>query len=102
MIYPDGMRKLFKSCGSWNPDSFQITPFQVRTCVLCGWFESMLALKQKSIFESSFLSLLYERMWMTQTPNHHNWWNRRIAKKEQGRLLLKLYEKRIQYFVWKN
>ena len=40
------MRKLFKSCGSWNPDSFQITSFQVRTCVLCGWCKSMLALTQ--------------------------------------------------------
>ena len=23
-------------------------------------------------------------MWMTQTPNHHNWRNRRIAKEEHG------------------
>ena len=47
MIYPNGMRKLeFKNCGSWNPGSFQITSFQVRTCVLCGWYESMLALTQ--------------------------------------------------------
>src|SRR6218665_1635330 len=46
MMYFDGMRKLFKSCGSWNPGSFQITSYQVRKCVLCGWFESMLALTQ--------------------------------------------------------
>jgi len=29
MIYPNGMKKLFKSCGSWNPGSFQITSFHV-------------------------------------------------------------------------
>ena len=49
------------------------------------------------------LSVLTERIWVIQTPNHHDWRNRRISKKEeQSRLLLKLYEKRIQYFVWKN
>src|SRR6218665_1699823 len=113
MIYPNGMRKLFKSCGSWNSGSFQITSFQVRTmCQL--WMVRKHArpdaspietqnLNEKSMFECSLLSSFYERSWVTQTPNHHNSRNRRIVKKEeQGRLLLKLYEKRIQYFVWKN
>jgi len=38
---------------------------------------------QKSMFKSSLLSSFYERMWVTQTPNHHDWRNRRIAKKEE-------------------
>jgi len=29
------------------------------------------------------LSVLTERIWVIQTPNHHDWRNRRIAKKEE-------------------
>ena len=46
IVHDVPMRKLFKSCGSWNSGSFQITSFQVRTCVLCEWCKSMLALTQ--------------------------------------------------------
>ena len=76
-MYPVGMRKLFNGCGSWNPGSYQITSFQLRTHVFCGWPERILALMQVQLKRS--LCLKVRR---TLRSNRKNM-NRRIAKKEE-------------------